>query len=155
MGSSAAACLLFVGDTEIDFGFFQYLGCRSGQLLHLFIIARETADMIVHIHFFLGGIFQVQSLGPGGPFSPGARHHGALFPETGHNLFQGRMGLAVLNALDPEFIDRLKDFHVHGIVARYATAATHLAVIDDVEEFIRIIKPVLQHRRSNVQSSTA
>ncbi len=89
------------------------------------------------------------------PRLPLARNHRAVLAQTGDHLVQGRMRLAVLDALDPEFIDGLHDFHVHGVIAGDAAGAAHLAVVDDVEEPIRIVEAVLQHRRANIHSATA
>ena len=92
-----------------------------------------------HIHFVFSDVFQIKSGGPVPPF-PFTGTIELVLRRSGDDLLQSRVGLAVLDALNPELIDRLHDFNIHGVVAGNPAGAAHLAVIDDFLEFIAIVQ---------------
>ena len=77
IGAAAAAGFAVPGDTEIDSGLLQYLGGGLGQFLHVLIEAGQAADVIDHVHFFFGGIFQIQA---GCPIASFSRFTGTMDP---------------------------------------------------------------------------
>jgi len=56
-----------------------------------------------------------------------------LFTESGDDLLQGGMGFTVLITLQPEFIDRFGNLHIHRIIAGNTAGAAYLAVVDHIE----------------------
>jgi hypothetical protein len=50
---------------------------------------------------------------------------------------------------NPDFIDGLDYFHVHGIFAGGVTGTAHVAIVNYFHQFIRIVQPFLQKSRSH------
>ena len=81
IGSSAAARFSIAGDAEIHARLLEYFHRGLGQLLQTLIVARQTADVIEHIHFLFCSILQLQTRSPVAP-PAGCGYHGSLLPQV-------------------------------------------------------------------------
>jgi len=154
ISSASAAGFGIARDAEINACLLEYLCGGFGQLLHSSIVAGKTANVVEDVYRFPGGVFQIQTGCPIAPLAGGG-YHGSMFPQTGNCIVKRGIGLAILDALNSEFLYRFQHFHVHGVVAGDATCAAELAVVNDIKQLVGIVKPVPQHGSSDIQPAAA